>query len=100
MYPFSVLKFEMPRCHYVLFHTDPKTCKICLIRHMMTLVALKRSNGRFPEQLDFFRLESSIKIVLLEFFLLSEFSLEAGERRDSPSTSEFFTGYFSVLTWV
>ena len=27
-------------------------------------------------------------------------SLEAGGRRDSPFTAKFFTGYFSVQTWV
>ena len=34
------------------------------------------------------------------YILCVGFSLEADGRQDLPSTSEFFTSYFSVLTWV
>ena len=37
---------------------------------MMILVARKQSCSEFSEQLDFFRQENSMKLVLLKFYLL------------------------------
>ena len=39
------------------------------MRHMLTLVVWRQSYTHVPEQLDFCRLENSIKIVLLDFYI-------------------------------
>ena len=64
------LKGQELKCHYVLFHTNPKTCKFYFIPNMMTLVAWKQSYGCFPEEFDFAQLENSMKFVLLKFYLV------------------------------
>ena len=37
-----ILKSEELSCHYVLFHTNPKTCKFYLVLHMMIGAAWKQ----------------------------------------------------------
>ena len=48
---------------------NPKACKFYLIPQMMILVAWNRSRSPFADRLDFFRLQDSIKFVLLNFHL-------------------------------
>ena len=55
LYPFLNAQFwkaEILRVTTVLFHTDSKTCKLYLVRHMMISVAWKQSYSISDELLD------------------------------------------------
>ena len=92
---FEKLRALMPLC---IISYKLQNCKSYLIPHITTFVAWKQSYSHFSEQLDFFKLEKSMKFVLLRFYLLYFVSMVFLHLLYIPALDFFPWGYLNFPT--